>query len=119
MRLSTEDDESRPAGAARFAVCLAGGCCHSGGSHHRPSIRLAGQITAQVTENVYDMPTGGALLILQGARLTSLEVAEGPTAEVRIRARGRGLPINGRECAHDLIHARLKFRDLERLFEKG
>ncbi len=44
---------------------------------------------------------------------------EGLTAEVRNRARGRGLPINGRECAHDLIYARLKFRDRERLFEKG
>jgi type IV secretion system protein VirB10 len=30
---------------------------------------LPGQITAQVTENVYDTPTGGALLIPQGARL--------------------------------------------------
>ena len=30
---------------------------------------LPGQITAQVTENVYDSPTGGALLIPQGARL--------------------------------------------------
>lgn len=30
---------------------------------------LPGQITAQVTQNVYDTPTGGALLIPQGARL--------------------------------------------------
>lgn len=30
---------------------------------------LPGQVTAQVTENVYDTPTGGALLIPQGARL--------------------------------------------------
>jgi type IV secretion system protein VirB10 len=30
---------------------------------------LPGQITAQVTENVYDTPTGRALLIPQGARL--------------------------------------------------
>ncbi len=30
---------------------------------------LPGQITAQVTENVYDTPTGAALLIPQGARL--------------------------------------------------
>ena len=30
---------------------------------------LPGQITAQVTENVYDSPTGGSLLIPQGARL--------------------------------------------------
>ncbi|KAF0096562.1 MAG: type IV secretion system protein VirB10 [Rhodospirillaceae bacterium] len=30
---------------------------------------LPGQITAQVTENVYDTPTGGSLLIPQGARL--------------------------------------------------
>jgi len=30
---------------------------------------LPGQIAAQVTENVYDTPTGGALLIPQGARL--------------------------------------------------
>lgn len=30
---------------------------------------LPGQIIAQVTENVYDTPTGGALLIPQGARL--------------------------------------------------
>lgn len=30
---------------------------------------LPGQITAQVTENVYDTPTGGALIIPQGARL--------------------------------------------------
>ncbi|MDP1751441.1 MAG: TrbI/VirB10 family protein [Reyranella sp.] len=30
---------------------------------------LPGQITAQVTENVYDTPSGGSLLIPQGARL--------------------------------------------------
>jgi type IV secretion system protein VirB10 len=30
---------------------------------------LPGQITAQVTQNVYDTPTGGSLLIPQGARL--------------------------------------------------
>lgn len=30
---------------------------------------LPGQISAQVTENVYDTPTGGSLLIPQGARL--------------------------------------------------
>lgn len=30
---------------------------------------LPGQVSAQVTENVYDTPTGGALLIPQGARL--------------------------------------------------
>ena len=30
---------------------------------------LPGQITAQVTENVYDTPTGGSLLIPQGAKL--------------------------------------------------
>lgn len=30
---------------------------------------LPGQITAQVTENVFDTPTGGSLLIPQGARL--------------------------------------------------
>jgi type IV secretion system protein VirB10 len=33
---------------------------------------LPGQITAQVTENVYDTPTGGALLIPQGARLIGI-----------------------------------------------
>lgn len=33
---------------------------------------LPGQITAQVTENVYDTPTGGSLLIPQGARLIGL-----------------------------------------------
>jgi len=33
---------------------------------------LPGQITAQVTENVYDTPTGGALLIPQGARLVGV-----------------------------------------------
>ena len=49
----------------------------------------------------------------------AVKVSYEPTAEVRNRARGRGLPINGRECAHDLIYARLKFRDRERLFEKG
>jgi type IV secretory pathway VirB10-like protein len=30
---------------------------------------LPGQITAQVTENVYDSPTGGSLLVPQGAKL--------------------------------------------------
>ena len=30
---------------------------------------LPGQITAQVTENVFDSPTGGFLLIPQGAKL--------------------------------------------------
>src|SRR6185312_13825906 len=33
---------------------------------------LPGQITAQVTENVYDTPTGRALLIPQGARLVGI-----------------------------------------------
>ena len=33
---------------------------------------LPGQISAQVTENVYDTPTGGSLLIPQGARLIGL-----------------------------------------------
>jgi type IV secretion system protein VirB10 len=33
---------------------------------------LPGQITAQVTENVYDTPTGRSLLIPQGARLVGL-----------------------------------------------
>jgi type IV secretion system protein TrbI len=33
---------------------------------------LPGQITAQVTENVYDTPTGHALLIPQGARLVGV-----------------------------------------------
>jgi type IV secretory pathway VirB10-like protein len=33
---------------------------------------LPGQITAQVTENVYDTPTGGSLLIPQGARLVGV-----------------------------------------------
>ena len=33
---------------------------------------LPGQITAQVTENVYDTPTGRALLVPQGARLVGL-----------------------------------------------
>lgn len=33
---------------------------------------LPGQITAQVTENVYDTPTGGSLLIPQGARLIGI-----------------------------------------------
>ncbi len=33
---------------------------------------LPGQITAQVTENVYDSPTGRALLVPQGARLIGL-----------------------------------------------
>ena len=33
---------------------------------------LPGQITAQVTENVYDTPTGRALLIPQGARLIGI-----------------------------------------------
>jgi type IV secretion system protein VirB10 len=36
-----------------------------------PAIRsdLPGQITAQVTENVYDSPTGGILLVPQGTRI--------------------------------------------------
>jgi len=36
-----------------------------------PAIRsdLPGQITAQVTENVYDSPTGRILLVPQGRRL--------------------------------------------------
>ncbi|MEG3178266.1 TrbI/VirB10 family protein [Sphingomonas sp. RB3P16] len=41
---------------------------------------LPGQITAQVTQNVYDSPTGRILLIPQGARLTgtySSEIAAG------------------------------------------
>ncbi|WP_334493713.1 TrbI/VirB10 family protein [Bradyrhizobium sp. AZCC 1614] len=33
---------------------------------------LPGQITAQVTENVYDTPTGGSLLVPQGARLIGI-----------------------------------------------
>jgi type IV secretion system protein VirB10 len=33
---------------------------------------LPGQIAAQVTENVYDTPTGGSLLIPQGARLIGI-----------------------------------------------
>lgn len=33
---------------------------------------LPGQISAQVTENVYDTPTGGSLLIPQGARLIGI-----------------------------------------------
>ncbi len=33
---------------------------------------LPGQITAQVTENVYDTPTGGAVLIPQGTRLIGI-----------------------------------------------
>ena len=37
-----------------------------------PRSDLPGQITAQVTENVYDTPTGGALLIPQGARLIGI-----------------------------------------------
>ena len=33
---------------------------------------LPGQVSAQVTENVYDTPTGGSLLIPQGARLIGI-----------------------------------------------
>ena len=33
---------------------------------------LPGQITAQVTENIYDTPTGGSLLVPQGARLIGI-----------------------------------------------
>src|SRR6185295_18227049 len=43
---------------------------------------LPGQITAQVTQNVYDSPTGRILLIPQGARLIGeydSEVAAGQT----------------------------------------
>ena len=39
------------------------------GSSHRPPLRPSGQITAQVTEAVYDSPTGQILLIPQGSRL--------------------------------------------------
>ncbi len=44
---------------------------------------LPGQITAQVTENVFDTPTGRSLLIPQGARLIGIydsQVALRPVA---------------------------------------
>jgi hypothetical protein len=36
---------------------------------HRHSLRSPGQVTAQVTENVYDSPTGRFLLIPHGSKL--------------------------------------------------
>ncbi|GAB5378050.1 MAG: hypothetical protein AcusKO_45120 [Acuticoccus sp.] len=59
------------------------GSCHAAGvaldttgrgrdpsrAYHRHPFGPTGQITAQVTENVYDSPTGSLLLIPQGTRI--------------------------------------------------
>lgn len=45
---------------------------------------LPGQITAQVTENVYDTPTGGSLLIPQGARLVGTYDSQASFGQSRI-----------------------------------
>jgi type IV secretion system protein VirB10 len=46
---------------------------------------LPGQITAQVTENVYDSPTGQYLLIPQGARLIGKYNSEVAYAQTRVQ----------------------------------
>ena len=63
----------RPIGfhVQRRHLC-AGGNGHPGRSHHRHPLGSSGQITAQVTENIYDSPTGRAKLIPQGARLIGI-----------------------------------------------
>ena len=45
---------------------------------------LPGQITAQVTQNVYDSPTGRALLIPQGARLIGTYDSEVSVGQTRV-----------------------------------
>ena len=45
---------------------------HSSISHYGNPLISPGQITAQVTENVYDSPTGRFLLIPQGTRLIGI-----------------------------------------------
>jgi type IV secretory pathway VirB10-like protein len=59
----------RAADRAGVAFDPAGGIGHPRGAHHRHPLRPAGLVTAQVTQNVYDSPTGRILLIPQGSRL--------------------------------------------------
>src|SRR3546814_9787236 len=64
---------------------------------------LPGQITAQVTQNVYDSPTGRILLIPQGARLIGEydnEIAAGQSRVLLAWARlilpgGRSIVLDG------------------------
>jgi type IV secretion system protein VirB10 len=51
---------------------------------------LPGQITAQVTQNVYDSPTGRILLIPQGARLIGEYDSEISFAQNRVLSQGTG-----------------------------
>jgi type IV secretory pathway VirB10-like protein len=47
--------------------------------HHGIHSDLPGQVTAQVTENVYDSPTGQYLLVPQGARLIGSKTPMSPS----------------------------------------
>lgn len=61
---------------------------------------LPGQITAQVTQNVYDSPTGRALLIPQGARLIGTYDSEVSVGQTRVLlAWDRLILLDGRSIA--------------------
>lgn len=68
---------------------------------------LPGQITAQVTENVYDNPTGRARLVPQGARLIGIydsQVAHGQSRVLLVWTRlimpnGRSIVLEGQQGA--------------------
>jgi type IV secretion system protein TrbI len=51
---------------------------------------LPGQVTAQVTENVYDSPTGRYLLIPQGSKLIGTMTARSPSDRTACSWCGRG-----------------------------
>ena len=70
----TTSPESRPASSERLRA--AGGLRHPRRADHRPALRSAREVTAQVTEDVYDSSTGKFLLIPKGARLIGQYDAE-------------------------------------------
>jgi type IV secretion system protein TrbI len=78
---------------------------------------LPGQITAQVTENIYDTPTGRARLIPQGARLIGVydsQVAFGQSRVLLVWTRlimpnGRSIVLDERNKEYT-VHFRLRLR---------
>jgi type IV secretion system protein VirB10 len=59
-------------------------------AHHRHPPDLPGQITAQVTENVYDSPTGKILLVPQGTRSSASMTAASASGSAASCSSGTG-----------------------------
>jgi hypothetical protein len=89
----------------------------TGGGAHRPSLRYdqcraTGQVTAQVTDNVYDSPTGCILLIPQGTRLVGLNGKDDRLTRQDFIALARtiGLRVEDAEAGLDALATRVTAR---------